>query len=458
MRLVIVGGSDAGISAALRAREVDPDAHVEMLLADRSPNYSICGLPYLLSGEVRRTEDLAHRSLADIEAAGVHVLLEHRVSAVDPARRTVEAQTPCGPRTLEYDSLVIGTGATPQRPPIDGLGTDGVHLLHTVDDALELASRLSETGARRALIVGAGYIGLEMAEGLRHRDLEVTLLERLPEVMPTVDAEIGALVRGELTGHGVEVLTEMTVTAIERKGAALAVSTSGGEFSADVVLVVTGVRPDVELGVQAGASLGAAGAIAVDEEMWTGVEHVWAAGDCVHTHHRLLDSPTYLPLGTTAHKQGRTAGENAAGGRRRFVGVLGTQVVKVFELAIAGTGLRDELARRHGYQPRTEQIVVPDHKRYYPGAVELTIRVTADERPGMLLGSQIAGGLPGQVAKRIDTFATAMQHGMTVDGLNDLDLSYTPPFSAPWDPVQAAAQAWLATSRSIAFSDRRRRA
>jgi NADPH-dependent 2,4-dienoyl-CoA reductase/sulfur reductase-like enzyme len=178
--------------------------------------------------------------------------------------------------------------------------------------------------------------------------------------------------------------------------------------------------------------------------MWTGVAGVWAAGDCVHTHHQLLDAPTYLPLGTTAHKQGRTAGENAVGGSRRFAGVLGTQVVKILDLAVAGTGLRDATAPRERYRPRTEQVVIPDHKRYYPGAVDLTIRLTADERDGRVLGAQIAGGRSGQVAKRIDTFAAALHNRMTVDELNDLDLSYSPPFSAPWDPVQAAAQAWLA--------------
>ena len=428
-RLVVVGGSDAGISAALRAREVDPTAQVDMLVADRWPNYSICGLPYLLSGEVQRTEDLAHRTRAEIEATGVKVHLDHRALAIDPQARTVTTQA----RTFAYDALVIGTGATPQRPPIEGLDLDGVHLLHTVDDALAVAATLPD--ARRAVIVGAGYIGLEMAEALRHRGLAVMLAERLPEVMPTVDPEIGALVRTTLERHGVEVLTGTTVSRIEP---GLRVHTTAGTHAADLALVVTGVRPDTALAQSAGANLSATGALAVDRGMWTGVEGIWAAGDCVHTHHRLLDEPVYLPLGTTAHKQGRVAGENAVGGARIFEGVLGTQVVKVFELAVAGTGLRE----RPG--AFTTELVVPDHKRYYPGAVDLTIRVTGDRDSGRLVGAQIAGGLSGQVAKRIDTFATALHHGMTIDAISDLDLSYTPPFSAPWDPVQAAAQNWFA--------------
>ena len=178
--------------------------------------------------------------------------------------------------------------------------------------------------------------------------------------------------------------------------------------------------------------------------MATGVPGVWAAGDCVHTHHRLLRQPTYVPLGTTTHKQGRVAGENAVGGNRRFPGVLGTQVVKVFDRAIASTGLRDSTAPDELYKARTEQLAVPDHKRYYPGATDLTIRVCGDERSSRLLGAQIAGTLTGQVAKRIDVFATALHHEMKIDALSDLDLSYTPPFGTPWDAIQTAAQTWLA--------------
>jgi NADPH-dependent 2,4-dienoyl-CoA reductase/sulfur reductase-like enzyme len=432
-RLVIVGGSDAGISAALRAREVDPAAQIDLLLTDRWPDYSICGLPYLLSGEVRRTEDLAHRTREDIEAAGITLHLEHRVDTIDARAHRVRARTAIGEREFSYDALVIGTGAMPQRPPIDGLHHDGVHQLHAVGDALELADRLTHPSAHRAVIVGAGYIGLEMADALRLRELDVAVVERLPEVMPTVDPQIGQLVRRTLEGGGVEVLTATAVSRIARDGNGLQVHTDLRTL-------------DAELGLQAGARLGAAGALAVDEQMRTGVPGVWAAGDCVHTHHRLLAEPTYLPLGTTAHKQGRTAGENAVGGSRRFAGVLGTQVVKILDLAVAATGLRDDSALRNGYRPRTEQLVVPDHKRYYPGAVDLTIRLTGDERDGRLLGAQIAGGLSGQVAKRIDTIATALHHRLTVDELNDLDLSYSPPFSAPWDPVQAAAQAWSAAA------------
>ena len=447
--MVVVGGSDAGISAALRARELDPGGHVAMLLADGWPNYSICGLPYLLGGDVARPEDLAHRTRSEIAASGIAVHTGHRAVSVDVDAHVVVAHGPTGARiAFEYDALVLATGARPQRPPIAGLELDGVHLLHTMDDALALADRLAAPRVRRAVVVGAGYIGLEMSEALRHRELEVTLVERLSEVMPTVDPLLGALVHGELERHGVDVRVGTAVSSVTRDEDRLRVRTDAGLLSADVVLVVTGVEPVVELGQQLGVARGARGSLVVDEEMRTGLPGVWAAGDCVHTHHRLLDEPTFLPLGTTAHKQGRVAGENAVGGRRRFAGVVGTQVVKVFDLAVAGTGLRDSTAPDHLYAPRTEVSGAPDHKRYYPGAVDLTIGVCGDDRSGRLLGAQIVGGLTGQVAKRIDVFASALHHGMTVEALSDLDLSYTPPFGSPWDAIQSAAQAWVARSPS----------
>ena len=215
------------------------------------------------------------------------------------------------------------------------------------------------------------------------------------------------------------------------------------QHTADLVLVAVGVQPDTALAHTAGVKLGVHGAISVTRHMETNVEYIYAAGDCVETWHRMLQHPTYLPLGTTAHKQGRVAGENAVGGQRVFAGSLGTQVVKVFDLACARTGLTEMEARAAGYDPYTQELVTWDHKRYYPGAQELHVRLTGDRQSGRLLGAQIVGHWQAEVAKRIDIFATALFHEMTIDAMNDLDLSYTPPLSSPWDPVQVAAQAWL---------------
>jgi NADPH-dependent 2,4-dienoyl-CoA reductase/sulfur reductase-like enzyme len=289
-----------------------------------------------------------------------------------------------------------------------------------------------------------------MAEGLTARGIEVTQVEMQPDVLPTVDVELGRLVRAELQRNGVRVHTETTVTGISRSdppaAGRLHVAGTGPAASAlgwdvDLVLVVVGVRPDTDLLARAGARLGARGAVSVSTQMATGLPHVWAAGDCVITHHRLLGE-TYLPLGTTAHKQGRVAGENALGGTARYAGSLGTQVVKVFDLVAARTGLREHEALTVGHRPATTASSPDDHKAYYPGAEPINIRVTGDLETGRLVGAQLVGPRGTETAKRVDVFATGLFHSMTVDAMSELDLSYTPPLGSPWDAVQMATQAW----------------
>jgi NADPH-dependent 2,4-dienoyl-CoA reductase/sulfur reductase-like enzyme len=448
MRLVVIGGSDAGISAGLRARELDATVEVSLLVADAFPNFSICGLPYYLSGDVPDWRDLAHRTSDDLQKAGLRLLLDHTAHAIDPtAKQVTVTDADGGERQLSYDRLVIGTGAVPVRPPIDGLDLPGVHVLHTMGDTFALHQALT-AGAGSAIIVGGGYIGLEMAEAFRARGLAVTLVEQAPAVMPTVDAELGQLLGQELGRHDVQVVNDVAVKAIHQEADGLAVA---GEpdftATADLVLVVVGVRPDTELATAAGVQTGVRGALRVDRQMRTNLPDVLAAGDCVETYHRLLDRPAYLPLGTTAHKQGRVAGETAVGGTAEFAGSLGTQVVKVFELAVARTGLRDQDAREAGLDPITVGSVEFDHKAYYPGAHQLHLRITGDRRIGRLLGAQLLGDQRAQVAKRIDIPATALFHHMTVESLSDLDLSYTPPFGSPWDAVQMAAQTWTRQTR-----------
>jgi len=453
--LVIVGGSDAGISAGLRAREVDPTAEVTVVVADAYPNFSICGIPYYVSGDVAPWQALAHRTRADLEAAGLQVRVGTRVTRIDVEGRRVALTGPDGGAGwLGYDELVVGTGARPTTPALHGVGgpsglgpADGVHLLHTIDDTHALVASLTDRQVRSALVVGAGYIGVEMAEALTTRGVAVTVAQRPPEVLATVDVELGALVRAEMEAHGVEVLAGTAVTGLARSREGRLVAAASGadggalEREVDLVVVVTGVRPDVELLVAAGARTGTGGAVVVDATMATGLPHVRAAGDCVVTHHRLLGT-TYLPLGTTAHKQGRVAGANAVGGSARFAGSVGTQVVKVFDVVAARTGLREHEAVAAGFRPVTTQTSPDDHKAYYPGARPIAIRLTADADTGRLLGAQLVGRLGSEVAKRVDVYATAIFHAMTVEELSDLDLSYTPPLGSPWDAVQMAAQAW----------------
>lgn len=460
--IIAIGGSDAGISAALRIRELDPTTDVTVVVADDYPNFSICGIPYYVSGEVTHWSNLAHRTAADLAATGMRVLTSARATAINPHTHTLDVLAADGsPQQLSYDALIVGTGAVSARPPIAGLSGpdalgpgDGVHLLHSMGDTFEVMDSLTARDPKTAVIIGAGYIGLEMAEGLTARGIAVTQIEALPEVLPTVDPELGTLVHAELQRHGVEVLTSTAVTAIGRTdtGALTVTATHDGQTlsrTVDFVLVVVGVKPDVELAADAGAELGIKGSIVVDEQMRTNLPDIYAAGDCVHTHHRLLGI-TWLPLGTTAHKQGRVAGENAIGGTARYAGSLGTQVVKIFDLVAARTGLRDHeaIAAAQGFEPLTVASTPDDHKAYYPGATPIAIRITGDQHTGALLGAQLVGHRSAEISKRVDTYATALFHGMTVDGLSELDLSYTPPLGSPWDAVQVAAQTWTRQHRA----------
>lgn len=450
MHIVAIGGSDAGISAALRARELDPNVDVTVVVADRYPNFSICGIPYYFTGDVHPWQTLAHRTSADLEATGMLLRLDTFATSIDVEGRRLEMRSPDGSEsTIDYDELIVGTGALPSSAGIAGLddltAAEGVHVLHSMGDTFALERDLDERRPTSAVIIGAGYVGLEMAEAFIARGMHVTQLQRGPEVLSTLDPELGSLIQAELVRHGVDVQTGSRVESVTSTASGLTVTGSHNgepfERTTDLVLAVVGVRPNTDLLERAGATLGAGRAVVVDEHMRTGLPNVWSAGDGVVTHHRLLGL-TYLPLGTTSHKQGRVAGENAVGGSARFAGSLGTQVVKVFDLVAARTGLREHEAVAAGFKPVSTTEAANDHKAYYPGAKPITIRVTGDVDSGRLLGAQLVGSYGTEVSKRVDTFATALHHEMAVDAISELDLSYTPPLGSPWDAVQVATQSW----------------
>lgn len=444
-KLVVIGGSDAGISAALRAREMDPSVEPTLVVADTYPNFSICGIPFYLSGEVADWRSLAHRTREEIEHLGIGLLLNHYVTAIRPESRTVEiVDAEARKSELAYDSLVIGTGAESIKPAIPGIDLPEVFLLRWMDDSFAFHRFLQQHHPQSALVVGGGYIGMEMADALSRRGLSVTVVEFADTVLTTVDRELGEQVRAELVRHGVAVETGIGIESIETEGQRLAVRGSRGFLATtDMVLVAVGCRPQTDLAAQAGIELGLKNAIKVNRRMETNVPHIYAAGDCTETWHHLLERYTYLPLGTTAHKQGRVAGENAAGGNREFAGSLGTQAVKIFDLVAARTGLRDAEAKEAGFDPFTDHFETWDHKVYYPHAKRMAIRITADRISGRLLGAQIVGHRSSEVSKRVDVVAASLMRSMSVEEMNDLDLSYTPPLSSPWDPVQMACQAWI---------------
>jgi NADPH-dependent 2,4-dienoyl-CoA reductase/sulfur reductase-like enzyme len=443
--LLIIGGSDAGISAALRAREIDPSIEPTLVVADRYPNFSICGLPFYLSGEVSDWRSLAHRTKEEIEQAGIRLLMDRYASAIDPEQKlvtVVDAERRTG--ELQYDRLIVATGAESIKPDIKGMDLPGVFLLRWMADSFRLHKWLIEHEPKSALIVGGGYIGMEMADALSIRGLSVKVVEFADTVLTTVDKTLGQEVASELERHGVKTATAVAIESIEADGDRLIVNGTKG-FSAytDMVLVAVGCRPSTALASGAGIQTGLKGAIKVSRRMETNLPDIYAAGDCVETWHNLLGDYAYLPLGTTAHKQGRVAGENASGGNREFEGSLGTQAVKIFDLVAACTGLRDAEAQEAGFASLTDHFETWDHKVYYPGADKMIIRITGDRESGRLLGAQILGHYKSEVSKRVDIFAAAIFGNMTVEQLSDLDLSYTPPLSSPWDPIQMASQAWV---------------
>ena len=444
-KLLIIGGSDAGISAALRAKELRPNIDVTIIVADLFPNFSICGLPFYLSGEIQDWKTLAHRTTQEIEEKGIHLFLEHNAELIDSHHKQVKIIGNNGhTHFMDYDRLLIGTGGVSAKPPIRGLDMEGVFFLRWMEDSFEIKEYLAKKNVKSAVIIGGGYIGMEMADALTYRGIEVTVVEYAQTVLTTVDTSLGLLVREELEVNGVRVITGTPVKEIVRKDDHLfVIGSSDLKIQTDIVLVAAGSRPSVELARAAGVKIGSYGAIEITREMGTNLPDIFAAGDCVETWHRFLEKYTYLPLGTTAHKQGRIAGENMAGGKTEYKGSLGTQVVKIFDLVVARTGLRDIEAQEAGYEPMTVEFETWDHKAYYPGAKKMRILITGDRRSHVLLGAQILGNKKSEVSKRIDTVAAALFHRMKVEELNDLDLSYTPPLSSPWDLVQMGAQSWL---------------
>ncbi len=441
-RLVIIGGDAAGMSAAAQAQRTAGAGALDIVVFERTgqTSYAACGLPYLVGGFVAAAERLVARTPAQHRANGIDVRTRHEVVAIDThaARVTVRALD-TGVQTSEpYDALLIATGASGIRPPWPGIDAVGVLQLRTLDDAAAVQARLA-AGARRAVVVGAGYIGLEVAEGLLERGLQVTVLERQSAPMGAVlDTDMVDDVAAAIRAAGVDLRLGAEVTGfVTRDGQVAAVRTAAGPVDADLVVIGLGVRPNVELARAAGIGIDASGGIRVDDRMRTDTPNVWAAGDCVASRHRVTGSSAVIALGTHANKQGRVAGTNLGGGDAAFGGVLGTAITRFKDLEIACTGLTERAAAAAG---RTAFGVITEassRAHYYPGARPMKIKLVVERGTGRLLGGQIVGH--AESGKRIDVLATALWNGMTVGDLAGMDLAYAPPFSPVWDPVLLAA-------------------
>jgi NADPH-dependent 2,4-dienoyl-CoA reductase/sulfur reductase-like enzyme len=442
-RLVVIGGDAAGGSAASQAKKRNPELDVVMFERGRATSYSACGIPYWISGAVDSESALIARTPEQHRAAGIDVRMRTEVVGIDLDRRTVQWRShDTGEEGTEpYDDLVYATGSVPMRPPVPGIDTPGVYGVQTLDDGVALRAELDSGRVQRVVVVGGGYIGLEIAEACRVRGLDVTVVDMSATPVGTFDPDIGSFIADAVRGEGVELVFSDGVAAVDvgPDGRARAVVTaSGRELPADLVVLGLGVRPNVALAREAGIPLGTSGGIAVDTRMRTQVPGVWAAGDCVESWHRLSGQRVVVALGTHANKQGRVAGVNIGGGYATFPGLIGTAITKVCDTEVARTGLSTREAERAGYSFVTAVVDSTTKAGYFPGATPIRLKMIAERRSGRLLGAQIVG--KQAAAKRIDALAVCIWNEMTVDDILSLDLSYAPPFAPVWDPVLIAAR------------------
>jgi len=453
-RLIVIGGCAAGMSAASKARRVNPDLEIVVYERTGFVSYGECGLPYYVSGLVDDHNRLVARTPAQFAERGIEVRLHHEVTEIVPENRRLRVtHLDNGESWYEnYDKLVIATGgrpallpglSLPPAPPKLGGTGGGLFVLRALEDGIAIREFIQRERPGHAVIVGAGYIGLEMAESFHVLGLETTVVGRPPQVLKLFDPDMAKLVQEELERKGIRLSLGDEVKALEgdAQERVRRVISSKGAFEADLVLLALGVRPNVALAKEAGVALGDTGAIATDTQMRTNLPGVFAAGDCAEAYHLVTGRGAYIPLGTTANKQGRVAGENAGGGQAEFGGIVGMAITKVFDLYAASTGLSEKEARALGYAVESTTIKASSRAHYYPGGGPMHVKLVVEEGSGRLLGGQIVGG--EGAGPRIDVLATALHQEMTVEELSRLDLAYVPPMAPVWDPLLVAANVAL---------------
>lgn len=440
-RLVVVGGDAAGMSAASQARRRRRPDELEIIVLEKGGyvSYSACGEPYYVSGDVEDFEDLKVRTPEQFWKVSIDARLHHEATAIDTDAGKVTFRGPAGEETIGYDHLLYATGSESLRPPIEGVDLEGVYELRTLDDAKTLRA-VATGGARKAVVVGGGYIGLEVAEALNTLGLETTIVTMMPTVLErTFDPDMGARVGDRLQEMGIELITGHKVECLEgRDGKVVGAGCFDRSIQADLVVLALGSRPATRIAAEAGIPLGASGGVTVDDHQRTSVDGVWSAGDCADAFHRISGSPVNVHLGTVANKAGRVAGINLGGGDATFPGILGTAITKVHDFEIARTGLTEFEAGSAGFDCVAAEVGSSTAAHYWPGSSPMRIKMVAERGTTRLLGAQIIGG-PG-AGKRIDTVASALWSGMTASDLAMVDLAYSPPFSGVWDPVNIAAR------------------
>ncbi|WP_312641277.1 FAD-dependent oxidoreductase [Hydrogenoanaerobacterium sp.] len=440
-RLVVIGGTAAGLSAASKAKRTCSDMDITVYEKTGFVSYGSCGLPYFVGDMIPKPEDLVSLTVENLrDKRGIHAHINHEVTEIDRQQRLVKGINLNTGATFEtpYDKLVIATGAVPIRPPITGIEAQGVHILRTVEHGIDIKEAIAK-GAKRVVVVGGGFIGLEMAEQLTNAGVKVVLVEAMPRLLPVLPETYASIIQKELEGNGVEVILNERVAAIEsEEGRVKGVCLSDGRrFEAEIVLLSTGAAPNSKLAADCGLELGLKGAIVVDDAMHTSDPNIFACGDCVQMRNIITGKTCYVPLGTTANKQGRVAGAAIAGEKASFPGVLGSQVTKIFDLYVAATGLSLNEALDAGYDAVSSSIMKGDRASYYPGSADNYITLVFERKGGRLLGAQGVGSF--SVAGRMNVFVAAITAGMTVEQLNDLDLVYSPSVAPVYDPILIAA-------------------
>ena len=447
-RFVVIGGVAAGMSAASRAKRNRPDMEVIVLERGSFVSYGSCGLPYFISDLVEDVKGLVVYDAAFFkQKRGIDVLARHEVTKIDWQAKVVFARNLEQDEEIElsYDKLAICTGASPSYPNLPGVDLKNVFVIRTAEDGVALKEFIREAAPKKAAIIGAGLIGLEMAEAFRARGLEVTVIKRPGSILKMFDDDMVNLVEEELKAKGVHLVKDAIIQGFEddTQGKVRAVALAQGTYPADLVLLATGSKPNSDLARQAGLEIAPNGTIIVDDRMQTSNPDIFAAGDCVGQKHLITGKDVYIPRGTTANKQGRIAGDNASGGNEVFEGVVGTAVSKIFDLTVARTGLSSADASAEGYDFVTSTVAHPSHGHTYPNPKpeDITIKLIVQKATGRLLGAQMIGKIG--VAKRIDVFATALHSGMSIEEISRLDLSYSPPFAPFWDSILVAANVAL---------------
>lgn len=442
----MIGGVAAGSKAAAKARRLKPDAQIDIYTDDTYVSYSACGLPYFIEGNFNDFNMLIARTPEEYEESNIHVHLRHRVTKILPDKKQIIVVNLENNQEfyVDYDKLLIGTGATPFMPPIKNCDLKNVFSLRTLEDGVGIKEKLHNS--KHATIVGGGYIGIELLEGFVKNGLKVTMVEFAPKIMAIFDDEISDLIKNHIVTKdedNVQIINSDCVVELIGDNEVTGVKTKNGlEIQTDMVILATGVKPNVEIAKEAGIELGETGAIKVNDRMQTNIEDIYAAGDCIEKRNIVSGTPVWVPLGSTATKEGRCAAINMCGGEDHFLGISGSAVTRYFGLTMSITGLTVKQATKLGYEPVSATITKLDKVGYLPEAQNITIKLIADKNTRRLLGAQGIGC--GDVDKRVNTVASALTHLATIDQFFSSDLTYSPPYSPSVDPLLTAAEKLIA--------------